>query len=170
MRNPFKKVLLILIPAAFLATACSEAPQKQSSATEAVPPQEQQAGNQAAGVELSRREAKFPAVNLDGTFIIDAAENLRRAYLHWTPHTRIAAGVAVESEDFDAKTDLPAVETLLVPAQIGYFAPNGFYGTVGATLVHQDVEDQGEDEFVLFDATLGYRLPRRYGVVRVVLG
>ncbi len=48
MRNPFKKVLLILIPAAFLATACSEAPQAQSSATEAVPPQEQQAGNQAA--------------------------------------------------------------------------------------------------------------------------
>lgn len=48
MRNPFKKVLLILIPAAFLAAACSEAPQKQSSATEAVPPQEQQAGNQAA--------------------------------------------------------------------------------------------------------------------------
>lgn len=123
--------------------------------------------NLSAGVELSRREAKRPVANLDGTFIIDTAENLRRAYLHWTPHARIAAGVSVESEDFNAEPDLPAVETLLVPAQIGYFAPNGFHGTVGATLVHQDVENQGEDEFVLFDATLGYRLPRRYGVVRV---
>lgn len=48
MRNPFKKVLLILIPAVFLATACSEALQEQNAASEAVPPQEQQAGNQAA--------------------------------------------------------------------------------------------------------------------------
>lgn len=43
MRNPFKKALFVLIPAAFLATACSEAPQWQSAASEAVPPQEQQA-------------------------------------------------------------------------------------------------------------------------------
>lgn len=48
MRNSFKKVLLILISAAFSATAYSEAPQEQSSASEAVPAQEQQAGNQAA--------------------------------------------------------------------------------------------------------------------------
>lgn len=48
MRNPYKRMLLILIPAAVLATACSATPQAQSSASEAVAAQERQAGNQAA--------------------------------------------------------------------------------------------------------------------------
>ena len=120
------------------------------------------------GVELSRRDLQVPIDTLDGTFITDFSENLRRAYLYWTPHSRVAMSVSVESEEFEPEIEeISAVETLLVPATVSYYSPTGFFGSLSATLVNQDVERQGADDFVLFDGALGYRLPNRYGIVRL---
>jgi len=122
------------------------------------------------GVELSRRDLQIPIDTLAGTFITDFSENLRRAYLYWTPHSRVAMGVSVDSEEFEPEIDgISAVETLLVPATVSYYSPTGFFGSLSATLVNQDVERQGADDFVLFDGALGYRLPNRYGIVRLVI-
>ncbi len=53
-----------------------------------------------------------------------------------------------------------------------YFAPSGLFAQAGATWVAQEVDlapsatfARDEDDFILFDAALGYRLPKRRGVV-----
>jgi tetratricopeptide (TPR) repeat protein len=117
------------------------------------------------GVEVSRRDLKTPIDTLDGTVITRFSENNRRAYLYWTPHARLAVSASVESEEFEPEIEeIPAVETLFAPATVSYFDPGGFFASLNATLVDQEVERQGEDQFVLFNGGLGYRLPHRYGI------
>ena len=70
-------------------------------------------------------------------------------------------------------TELPQeVSTEAFPLSVRYFHPSGLFAEVGVTLAHQDVDrhpisDQGSgnDEFVLLDLSMGYRLPKRRGVM-----
>jgi outer membrane receptor protein involved in Fe transport len=55
---------------------------------------------------------------------------------------------------------------------VRYFSPLGFFGGIGVSFVHQDVSRQegapfaqGENSFVVVDASVGYRLPQRRGLV-----
>ena len=59
-----------------------------------------------------------------------------------------------------------------MPLSLRYFSPLGFFGGVGATYVHQHVVEpseavlpEGSDSFVLLDATIGYGLPERRGLI-----
>ena len=73
------------------------------------------------------------------------------------------------------RTSFPTrLETTTVPLNIRYFDPSGFFAGVGTTYVDQQVSydpeanpamASGSDHFFLLDATVGYRLPKRWGIV-----
>jgi outer membrane receptor for monomeric catechols len=62
--------------------------------------------------------------------------------------------------------------TYSVPFGVRYFHPSGFFVGGGATYVNQDVKrnasaglPSGSDDFFVVDAAIGYRLPKRFGIV-----
>ena len=73
------------------------------------------------------------------------------------------------------RTSLPTrLETHTVPLNLRYFNPIGFFAGLGATYVDQRVSydpeanpamTSGSDRFFLWDATVGYRLPKRWGII-----
>ena len=126
------------------------------------------------GLELSKRDLEVPLV-LDKIFTLDADERLYRAYLNWAPHPRFAASVEYKFERFDC-SDIdcpPETRTHMAPATLRYFHPTGLFASVGATYVRQKVSytgffgPPGKDSFGLIDLGIGYRLPKRYGIMRL---
>lgn len=124
-----------------------------------------------AGIEFSRRDLDVPIV-ASGTIAEDWQEDLFQVYLNWTPHPRFAASVAYEFEDFDAdatNTLIPDTKTRLLPVDLRYFHPSGFFAGVTTSYVKQDVNFAGNEKddnrFTLVDVALGYRLPKRCGIL-----
>ena len=107
------------------------------------------------------------------------SEELIAAYVHWTPFDRWAAILQVNLDRFDLDRRIPddrfrpgKVDTLSVPLRVRYFSPVGPFAELGVTFVRQDVEladpssfPTDHDEFTLIDAAIGYRLPKRWGVL-----
>jgi tetratricopeptide (TPR) repeat protein len=142
------------------------------------------------GVEYSRRELDVP---FDTTFIppppgfpfvvvdrVDWKERLGRGYLFWTPHPRLALSAEYQYERFERDSKFVAgiedVETHKVPFGLGYFHPCGMFFRVKETYIDQDGKFlsqttpfpfSGSDQFWLTDASVGYRLPERYGIFAV---
>ena len=136
------------------------------------------------GLELSKRDLDVPYTRLTITGLVPAVsrwkEQLARAYLYWTPVAWLSVRGEYQYERFDR--DLPNVgiegftktETHRFPLGVNFFCPLGFTAGVKATYVDQEVdyEDQntgtilaGCDDFWVFDASVGYRLPKRYGIL-----
>src|SRR5205823_4505647 len=98
-----------------------------------------------------------------------------------TPRDYLAVSAEAEFERFErSPSDLSVaeggaptdVETIAVPLVVRYFSPSGFFAAVGGTFVRQDVElaptsafARDSDEFFLVDASIGYRLPKRRGLI-----
>jgi hypothetical protein len=66
------------------------------------------------------------------------------------------------------------LDTHSVPLNIRYFHEEGFFAELSVTYVHQEAERRegafspdGTDEFVLFDSAVGYRLPKRRGIISI---
>jgi len=67
------------------------------------------------------------------------------------------------------------LKTQRLPLGISWFSPGGMIGKLYATYVNQKGEfglgaegnltENGSDNFWIVDASLGYRLPKRYGIV-----
>jgi outer membrane receptor protein involved in Fe transport len=67
------------------------------------------------------------------------------------------------------------LETISIPLGVRYFHPLGFFAGLGVTYVHQDVKRtdtfgaapsaDGDDSFTVVDVSMGYRLPKRLGIV-----
>lgn len=144
------------------------------------------------GVEYSRRKLDVPFLSEDvfsdpPTITVDSAdwkERLARAYLYWAPHPWLATSAEFLYERFAREDELPGPElftrirTFRFPLGINFFHPSGFTARLKATFIDQEgefvefVDDEevnvsGEDRFWLFDAAVGYRLPRRWGFVSV---
>jgi tetratricopeptide (TPR) repeat protein len=116
----------------------------------------------------------------DDYVIEDRDEQFHKLYLNWTPMERVAVSAEAiydryESEDGIATDfgDRPQdVTTYRLPLTASYFSPAGFFGSATATYVDQDVDRSslatgadGDDSFSLVDASVGYRLPKRRGIV-----
>jgi tetratricopeptide (TPR) repeat protein len=120
------------------------------------------------GIEVSRRDLEVP---VGGQGIKDRREDLLHSYLYWTPHPKWALKLEFEREDFDrvAPFGEPPSNTHLLPFGIGFFDPSGFFARVVTTYVNQEVQvsagDKTRNEFVLVDTSIGYRLPKRYGIL-----
>jgi len=142
------------------------------------------------GIELSRRDMNIPFRDLVfdafGTLISDTVrradgkEELARAYTFWTPHRRVALSAEYLRERFSNDDDVAfsfrkvTTDRLALGARL--FHPGGLSGSLRGTYFRQRGEfrrldtssfEPGSDDFILVDASLSYRLPKRYGMVTV---
>lgn len=129
-----------------------------------------------AGAEFSKRD-----LSVKQPEDLDREERLGRAYLYWTPWSRLELNVEYQYEDLDldpmARNELNAtgVETQRFSSGVGFFHPLGFRARLQATYTDQDgkfrnaaeVIVPGDDQFWVVDASIGYRLPKRRGLITV---
>jgi tetratricopeptide (TPR) repeat protein len=138
-----------------------------------------------AGAELSKRDLDVPFVSTSLTGEVrrvDWKEYLARAYLYWTPHPLLAVNLEYLFERFDRDpfagggTGVVEVETHRLPLGISFFHTSGFSARLKATFVDQEgkftprvfepgVSAPGADQFWVVDAGVGYRLPKRRGLI-----
>ena len=136
-----------------------------------------------AGAEYSWRDLEVVISNDESTF--DWDEQFARAYLYWTPHPRLSASAEYQYEKFDrdpaftGRLNATKVRTHKLPLGFNYFHPNGFIGKLSATFTDQKGDfsasgpgfisdattEEESDDFWLVDASVGYRLPKRRGIV-----
>ncbi len=133
-------------------------------------------GSLYGGLEVSQRELEVP-FGFRETFL-EWEEEVYRAYLNWTPSSRVAASLDYEFERFESIDDIltptgtqpPDTRTHVATGNVRYFHPSGMFSSLTTTYINQDVdsfsETSGDDRFVLVDAGLGYRFPNRWGILR----
>ncbi|HEY8519352.1 MAG TPA: FecR domain-containing protein [Gammaproteobacteria bacterium] len=137
------------------------------------------------GIEISEREIELPLHAQVGPISADVGnsdEQLRRAYLHWTPSARVAFKAEYQRDDFDNGGGLfngfSSMKIERLPLEARYFHRSGLSVGVTGTYARQEgyFADSvfitpststvyGEDSFWIFDASVGYRLPNRRGIV-----
>lgn len=130
------------------------------------------------GGELVRRTLEIPfTIGVSTTARAHWDEDLARAYVYWTPASWLALRGEYRYERLDRDRVLDEgilrAETHRVPLTASVFHRSGLRGRLTATRVLQRgaFEDAtfaiqpGEDRFWVVDASIGYRLPRRWGLV-----
>ena len=137
------------------------------------------------GLEATRRELETPIFSANRTVVNfrDWDEWTHRAYAYWTPaeHWSLSAEAVYDKFEGDAATFTDPVSgsvvlhrarTLSYPLRAQYFHPGGFFAGVGITYVDQEVDrtvtairSTDNSNFTVGDISIGYRLPRRMGVV-----
>ena len=127
-----------------------------------------------SGLEVAKRDLRVPAFSQQAgkTVIVNWEEEAYRAYLNWVPHTRFAVSMGYQLEKFDGEEQITGTQditTHLAPIALRYFHPSGLFSRLGTTYVNQTVEDTGDDEFVLVDFAIGYRLPKRLGILKLLI-
>jgi hypothetical protein len=146
------------------------------------------ASNLYSGIEVSKRElipVLISAVSDENVIEEDWDEQLYRVYLNWTPHSYLAVSAGYQFDRFDNEDKIrpiPDTRTHLAPISLRYFNPSGIFSRLGATYVNQTAdlveaeEHDGEfvvtenprnDQFMLVGASIGYRLPKRYGTIEI---
>jgi tetratricopeptide (TPR) repeat protein len=140
------------------------------------------------GAEVSRRylDVPFLAANGDAQFnSTNWNEKNARAYLNWVPNEWVSFGLDytyeklnrnklyVESSNYN-NSSFTHLETHRSQAYVSFFHPSGLLSkfNVGYVSQHEDFFDQALDKvnpansgFWLLDTELGYRLPKRHGIV-----
>jgi outer membrane receptor protein involved in Fe transport len=140
------------------------------------------------GVEFSGRDLTIPFFRFQpdappSAERTDGNEKLFRGYVFSVPRNWLALGAEYEYEDFERNPELflpyRKLKTHRVPLSARFFHPSGFSAFAAVTLLKQDGEFLGFDEFgeqvyaaekkdfAVVDAGLRYRLPRRYGFLVV---
>jgi tetratricopeptide (TPR) repeat protein len=135
------------------------------------------------GVEFSRRYLDVPITSYTTgrATTTDWKEVLARTYLYWTPHPWISLRAEYQYERFEwdptgGTENAVELNTYRVPLGISLFHPSGFSAMVKTTYVYQEgdignyiygiVSD--DSDFWVTDASISYRLPKRYGLISVV--
>lgn len=126
------------------------------------------------GAEVVRRDLDSPA-GLKKIVYNDWREDIYRAYLYWMIGQHWAVSAEFDLEEFEQINEIQdsinpkgfRIETITAPLTVQYFDPSGFFATLGATYIKQDVkyDDFNGEEFVVVDAAIGYRLPNRWGLL-----
>ena len=135
-----------------------------------------------SGLELSKRTLDIPIFG-SGTTLTrteNQEERTYRAYLYWMPHSTVAVGTEYHFEAFERESGAAVVlirplelVTRRLPITLNYFRPGGFFARFAATPFRQDIEQQittggttkDSDSFWIADLALGYRFPKRHGLV-----
>lgn len=143
-----------------------------------------------SGLEASKRRLRVPKINFENDEVSQKQnENMYRAYLYWTPHKYWAIKGEFQYEQFSRKTDDTIfldrepvrIHRLIAPVSVKYFHPSGLFSGITGTFVRQDLTrkqdiismqkrspastNSGIDSFFLMDAFIGFRLPKRIGIL-----
>ncbi|HET6370248.1 MAG TPA: hypothetical protein VFG95_03575, partial [Nitrospiria bacterium] len=145
------------------------------------------------GLEISKRDVTVPgiAVTPGAPTEIDFEERLGRAYLYWMPLTW---ATATAEYYYERMSDSPADPGIIqpppslstthrVPIGINLYLPWSIFTKWKATYIDQNgnfrdlsvldpvtgapCKCPGGDHFWLVDAAIGYRLPKRWGILTV---
>jgi outer membrane receptor protein involved in Fe transport len=135
------------------------------------------------GLELSEREMEVSRIMITTNQVqdFDWREQLGRVYLYWTPWDWLTLNSEYQFERFDRDPEYTGVEDFMeiqthrIPLGISFFHALGFSARLKATYVDQKGEFgnlsggfvQERDRFWVADASIGYRLPRRWGIITV---
>jgi tetratricopeptide (TPR) repeat protein/opacity protein-like surface antigen len=135
----------------------------------------------ALGAEYTGRRAIVPRIDATAGTVTDYDynEKLHRIYLNWLPHPMVPVSLEYVFEQFAQASSVPNQLTLRkltthqVPLIVSFFHPNGLFLKVRARYVRQEIEELNtvgnieadEDQFVLVDAEIGWRLPKRFGIL-----
>jgi hypothetical protein len=139
----------------------------------------------AFGAELSTRDVRNPVLDVDnGTIPFEDSDEWNyRGYAYWAPLDRWSLSLEATYDKFEnennslVSTSVPEqVTTWTFPANLTYFHPGGFFSGVTVTYVDQEVrresdslQAEGDDDFTLTDLSVGYRFPKRGGVVSLTV-
>ena len=135
-----------------------------------------------AGLEYAQRDLD---VNFQDSMSLEYKtagwdENTGRAYLFWTPHDWISASLEYGYSYFERDStsvslnSFTSLTTQKLPIGVNLFHPSGIFLRLKATYVDQDGEfgntlfgptGKDSDHFWVMDGTVGYRLPKRFGIV-----
>ncbi len=112
---------------------------------------------------------KIPTLGDD---VVSADEKMLRAYGYWAVNERLAL---IAEHQFDqVSDDLERLHIHRFSIEPRLFLPSGIFARLRLSLGHQDGDfldlssgdkEADQDTFWLFDAAVGYRLPRRLGSV-----
>lgn len=141
------------------------------------------------GLEFSKRDLEFLYVNeAPGPEQIKHADwndKLARIYLYWAPHNRLSFSAEYQFEDLERQKNHPGlgleteIETHRVPLGIHFFHPLGFTVRFKGVYLNQKGKFRldtapgsydivpGKNQFWVFNASFGYRLPKTYGIVSI---
>jgi outer membrane receptor protein involved in Fe transport len=127
------------------------------------------------GAQGGHRDVREPLFFADDIEYAEREVDAFEAYLYWAPHRRWALNATFRYEDLESDGKVSVVpengRTKSLPLEVRYFDPRGLFGRLGATWVDQSVRygvdflEGGEDDFWVVDAALGYRLPKRRGIL-----
>ncbi len=137
------------------------------------------------GGELTWRDLDEPTFTFNEIGDLDVVveereEQFHKLYLYWTPHFMWSVTAELVYDRYESETGIGTelanvperVRTVSLPVGANYFHPSGFFAGVLASYVDQQVRRspastmaQGEDSFFVVDAAIGYRLPKRRGVL-----
>jgi tetratricopeptide (TPR) repeat protein len=143
------------------------------------------------GIEGVKRETKVPWTDVD--FSTGVPVNIQRqaewdewlghAYLYWAPHPWFSLTAEYRYEKYErdqsalASVDAYSKATIQrVPLGVNFFHTSGIFAGVKTTYVTEDVDTfdyfantvtPQNESFWVVDAILGYRLPKRYGIISV---
>jgi tetratricopeptide (TPR) repeat protein len=134
-----------------------------------------------SGVEFSSRESEYP---VSATEEREKKEQFHRAYLYWAPLAVLSFEAEYGFERLDRKDSITSLnepsemKTDRIPLSAGYFSPSRWFVKLHTQYTRQDIRlatlSQGKarhvqdmDRFWLVDTELGYRLPRRRGIVSI---
>jgi Tfp pilus assembly protein PilF len=141
------------------------------------------------GAEFSQRNLNAKGINFEEFKIIesDLKEQLGRAYLYWTFHKWLALSTEYQyerrknPEEF-LMEDFSGLKTRRLLLGISFFHPSGFIAKIKPTYIAQDGNFQAgfeppdfirpiikrkKDQFWIVDASIGYRLPKRLGIITI---
>jgi tetratricopeptide (TPR) repeat protein len=133
------------------------------------------------GVQLAGRDMsitnRFTKDGISETRKADWEDKGLHAYLYWTPHPWLAVSAEYRYEDIDrggsgGVENIESLDTHSFSPGINLFHPSGFRLRVKPTYLNQEGEftgsvEKGDDEFWVWDASLGYRLPKRHGFISI---
>ncbi len=121
-----------------------------------------------SGIEISARNLRVPEGSWDKKD--KWREQLLNAYINWNPLPKWSFKIAYEYERFkDIRGVInPNTNTHLVNVNLNYFHPSGFFSTIGGNYVNQrksQFNEFNQSNFGLLNFSVGFRLPKRYGIV-----
>jgi tetratricopeptide (TPR) repeat protein len=110
----------------------------------------------------------------------ESEERLIRAYLYWAPHPWLSLSAEYQYERFEYDfefgfNDVKVLKTHKLPLGVNVYLPSGFIARLKTTYVDQEGEfvsptltkSEDSDDFWVVDASLGYRLSKRRGIITI---
>ena len=139
-----------------------------------------------SGIELSTRTLDEPLFDgMNSVWITEERkEQYHQLYGNWALSQQLALDVALVYDQYESAIgiateggNLPEnVTAWRIPVSLNYFAPFGVFAGLGSSYVDQSVrrsltatQASGEDQFVTVDASVGYRLAQRRGLLSLAI-